>query len=155
MSTPTSIVLPFIQEILFTSPKIHVNHSNSKGTISLVADDGGEAVLDPIPTALEDSEKVFDVVKSVSLKAWPNPFNPAVTIAYNLTPKTNAVYNIYNLKGQILYSATLKGGLSGVSGHLLWQGKNRKGKLVPSGFFIGRLVTNRGEVLSHKLLLLK
>jgi hypothetical protein len=68
------------------------------------------------------------------LSAWPNPFNPKVTIEYALPDHVDSKLAIHDLKGRRLRSFTLRG-----SGSLIWDGRDSKGREVPSGVYFARL----------------
>jgi len=83
----------------------------------------------------------------------PNPFNPTTTIKYNLPERSNVIVKIFNLLGEeiiTLVNETQNPGLKSV----IWDGKDKSGKLVSSGIYIYILET--GEFLqSRKMMFLR
>ncbi len=84
---------------------------------------------------------------------YPNPFNPATSIQYNLPERTQVELTIYTLSGQRvakLVNAEQDAGYYSVE----WQGLNDAGYPVASGIYLYRLKAN-GFSQSKKMLLLK
>ncbi|TDI88765.1 MAG: T9SS type A sorting domain-containing protein, partial [Caldithrix sp.] len=84
---------------------------------------------------------------------YPNPFNPATTITYDLPEAANVVLKIYNVLGRevrtLIYSRQQPGPQS-----VVWDGRNALGIKVSSGIFIYRL--QAGDfVQTKKMILLK
>ncbi len=69
---------------------------------------GGEAPGIPVSTGIST--------------VFPNPFNPNVTIKYDLKESLPVSFSIYNVRGQMVYSADLGTRLAGVH-HLTWDAK--------------------------------
>jgi hypothetical protein len=83
----------------------------------------------------------------------PNPFNPATTIAYNLTENTHATLRIYDIKGRLvrtLVNDTRPPGYNETS----WDGLNEAGGPAASGVYFCRLET-QGQTLTRKMVLLR
>ncbi|MDI3504673.1 MAG: hypothetical protein PWP64_1609 [Candidatus Cloacimonadota bacterium] len=112
---------------------------NTSGGIILLAP--STATEDDFPTAL------------MSLRNYPNPFNPTTNIELYI-PKSGLVdVAIYNLKGQKI--ATLHHGQLAPGEHkFVWQGKDDKGQDSGSGIYLLKINAN-GESLSRKLSLIK
>ncbi len=91
----------------------------------------------------------FPTIPGMEIKAAPNPFNSAVTIYYALPPNTKATYRIFNMQGQLVYTAVLQAGIRGRQGMLAWHGQNLQGEAVPSGVYTGRLATSSGKILTN------
>ena len=85
--------------------------------------------------------------------AYPNPFNPSLTLKYGITKRGNAELTIFNQRGQLvrnLYSGNREIG----SYSLVWDGRDNSGRELPSGVYLIRLQTP-GKAFSHKVVLLK
>jgi len=85
--------------------------------------------------------------------AYPNPFNPSLTVKYGMTKSGNAELTIFNQRGQLvrnLYSGNREIG----SYSLVWDGRDNSGRELPSGVYLIRLQTP-GKAFSHKVVLLK
>jgi len=84
------------------------------------------------------NEKPVNLPQSVSLNAYPNPFNSATTITYtNLLSDAIAIYNI---AGQRV--ATLPA--SAAHGQVTWDGTDAAGEMVSSGIYFARATGNSG-----------
>lgn len=127
--------------------------SNEGIDINSVADDNGVKVLLAPPGV--DAEKAPETVARMELDAYPNPFNPTVTVHVALLPRTQALYRIYNMKGQLLFQQALSSGPFGMRRAFAWDGRDLKGRVAPSGFYIGQLIANTNKRMTHKLMLLK
>ncbi|MFC1620629.1 Ig-like domain-containing protein, partial [Candidatus Neomarinimicrobiota bacterium] len=84
---------------------------------------------------------------------YPNPFNPLTTIRFDLPVATDVKLMVYDILGRNivrLVHQTLEPGYRSV----VWQGLDNRGRLVPSGIYIVRLVTPE-YTRSIKMVLLK
>ncbi len=87
------------------------------------------------------------------LPAWPNPCNPAATIAFELAEPTRVDLGIYDLGGALV-SRLVAGSLPGGRHEIAWRGVDGAGRPVPSGVYLIHLAT--GSVRDvQKLMLLK
>jgi hypothetical protein len=91
--------------------------------------------------------------------AVPNPFNPATRIGFDLpepnggAPTPVVQLDVIDLRGRLvrrLLRASLPAGRHGV----LWDGRDERGREVPSGVYLARLQVAE-RVVSGKLLLLR
>lgn len=88
------------------------------------------------------------------LAAWPNPFNPAVAITFDLPVATRARLAIHDARGRRL--RILAEGIFATGSHTLrWDGRDGDGHLMPAGLFLARLEGEGGNALCRKLLLLR
>ncbi len=84
---------------------------------------------------------------------YPNPFNPATTIRYQLAENSKVTLKIYNLLGQEVRTLVNAQKLSG-SHSVIWDGKNNHGQRVTSGVYFYRL--QAGDfVKTRKMVLVK
>lgn len=77
-----------------------------------------------------------------SLKAWPNPFNPIVTLAYEVTaagPLNVTVFDVRGRKVKNIWDQAVEA----TQGELQWDGRDEKGQRVSSGMYFV-LLTSRG-----------
>ncbi len=89
----------------------------------------------------------------LNLDAWPNPFNPKVDIAFEITETGPAVLRLYDLGGSRV--ATLAEGRFGKGAHrVAWRGISDDGISLPSGIYLLHLNTPDGEA-TRKLTLLR
>ncbi|MCH8327610.1 MAG: T9SS type A sorting domain-containing protein [Candidatus Marinimicrobia bacterium] len=85
--------------------------------------------------------------------AAANPFNPTSTIRFDLPERVDLELVIYDLRGRTI--ASLSNGAFPAGYHqVIWNGRDRFGRSVPSGLYIARLVTPT-YTKSIKMVLLK
>ena len=86
-----------------------------------------------------------------SLSAYPNPFNPSCTIAYNVSRSRESRIDIISIYGTLIRSYDNIAG----AGNVLWNGTNMNNERVASGVYLA-VLRSGGEVLTtQKLMLLK
>jgi hypothetical protein len=89
----------------------------------------------------------------IELNCYPNPFNPELNIAFNLSEETQLEVDIYNIKGQKVI--TLADELYRAGEHaLVWDGRNSKGIQTSSGLYFIRMKTGK-QMLYQKAVMLK
>ena len=92
-------------------------------------------------------------VNSISVKNYPNPFNPQTTISFTLKNNANVSVDIYNIKGQIVKNLINKQMKSGTH-NIIWNGKDKNNKIQASGIYFVKV--NLGNKISiHKMAMLK
>jgi len=82
---------------------------------------------------IDDQE--IKLVNTFSIKAFPNPFNPKVTLDIHLNKETNLIVEIYNIIGEKvkqLFNDYLPAGEHGFT----WGGMNEANEILPSGNYI-------------------
>jgi hypothetical protein len=87
-----------------------------------------------------DDTDIIPVTATMLHNAYPNPFNPETTIAFDLKDVSNVRLDIFNIKGQkvnTLLDRTMPQGAHTV----VWEGKDLRGNSVPSGIYFYRLST--------------
>jgi len=88
---------------------------------------------------------------TISLKNYPNPFNPTTQIEFEIKEGNTARLTIMGLKGQIVKSfPELAAGKQVLS----WDGTDNSGIAVASGVYYSVLKCSTGTT-THKMLLLK
>ena len=82
---------------------------------------------------------------------YPNPFNPATRIPYQLPASTHVRLEVFNVLGQRL--ATLVDGEQSAGRHMaLWDGTDASGRAVGAGVYIYRLIGG-GQTVSRRMVL--
>ncbi len=84
---------------------------------------------------------------------YPNPFNPTTTIEYGLPREEHVLLQIFNVLGQVVFTAVDKKQEAGYY-RLQWGGSDHNGHLLPSGVYIMRLKAGKFSQ-TRKLALLK
>jgi hypothetical protein len=71
---------------------------------------------------------------------YPNPFNPATTIAFSLKKAGQVTINIYDIRGSLVRTL-LKGYLEAAHHSVVWEGTDNQGRRVSSGVYLYRMTT--------------
>jgi hypothetical protein len=100
------------------------------------------------PYVSVDDDKPVKPETIALYKNFPNPFNSKTIIGYD-TGKKTGVLSIYNVRGQLVYSTSVRG-----SGTIGWEGLDSKGKPLSSGIYFYTLKCG-DEITSEKMVLLK
>jgi hypothetical protein len=91
--------------------------------------------------------------ESLSVRAYPNPFNPETTIEYNLKSNALVAIQIYDVQGKRVRS--LGGDYRQAGTYTIkWDGLNESGTQVPSGIYFVRLSAGN-ETLNHRIVMMK
>ncbi|MBN2170608.1 MAG: right-handed parallel beta-helix repeat-containing protein [Candidatus Krumholzibacteriota bacterium] len=119
---------------------------------------------DPDGTTADQGARSFDQTTAapapataapapVLLPAWPNPFNPAVRIAFDLPRPARVRLTVHDAAGRLL--RTLATGPRAAGRHeVVWDGRDAGGTPVASGVYLCRLEAG-GQGAAGKLTLLK
>jgi hypothetical protein len=89
--------------------------------------------------------------------AYPNPFNPSTTFAYNLSESSHVRLEIFNVRGQKIITLVDKTQSAG-NFNVTWNGQDSTGKSVPSGIYFNSMDADspNGRFTSvKKIILLK
>jgi hypothetical protein len=81
----------------------------------------------------------------------PNPFNPRTTIAFSLAGPATVDLRIHDLTGRLV--TVLRHGHETAGSHaVIWEGRDQRGRTMPSGTYFYRLrVGNRTETRAMQL----
>ena len=90
---------------------------------------------------------------TISLAAFPNPFNPKTTIRFVLPGDSEVELSVFDLAGRQV-ETLLDQPMSKGSHEVIWRGRDNQDGAVTSGIYFARLSTG-DAVLTRKLLLLK
>ncbi len=93
-------------------------------------------------------------VAGISLKAWPNPFNPLVNISYTITRAGRLEVAVFDLRGRRLRQLHC-GPVQGLRGILQWDGRDDTGRSVASGVYLVRLQGPSGDEATQRVVLTK
>ncbi len=69
---------------------------------------------------------------------FPNPFNPSLTIPFDLSKDGRVTIKIYNLKGQLIKNL-LNENKKAANYYIVWDGKDNNGHIVSAGTYIVRM----------------
>ena len=93
-------------------------------------------------------------VPTATLSAHPNPFNPAVTLSFDLPDAGEASVTIHDLAGRTVATLLAPTVLPAGAHTLTWRGRDTAGRAVASGTYLA-VLRAPGAVARTKLLLLR
>jgi hypothetical protein len=91
--------------------------------------------------------------ETLSIRSYPNPFNPETTIEYNLKSSTQVSIIIYDVQGKqvrLLSNDHRQAGTHTIK----WDGLNENGSQIPSGIYFIRISAGN-ETLNHRIVMMK
>jgi len=100
----------------------------------------------------DENDDSLPAVYSLS-HAYPNPFNPNITIPFGLPEPARTRLVVYDLLGREVIRLVDERRGAGYY-QVVWQGRDAAGREIPSGVYIARLVTPK-YTKSIKMLMLK
>jgi hypothetical protein len=95
--------------------------------------------------------------RRMSLRNFPNPFNPRTTIELALPASSARVHvelSVYDLRGRLVRSIFRGALASGTRHGFSWDGKDARGQAVASGIYFARAVVGQDR-LTQKLMLVR
>ncbi len=106
-------------------------------------------------TGIENIDS-FSPENFLIMRNYPNPFNSATTIEYNLQKSSKVILKIYNTLGQEVRTLIDKFQSYGIKS-VVWDGMDNSGKKVSSGVYVYRIQSEADDWpgKSKKLLILK
>jgi hypothetical protein len=110
--------------------------------------DGGETV-----TAVAGEESSLPAGRS-ALAAFPNPFNPNVTIAWSVDRAGPLRLEVYDLQGRKLRTIHA-GPVAAGSGQHVWDGRDGAGRALASGVYLVKLTAPDGSAAVRRIVLAK
>lgn len=78
-------------------------------------------------------------VAQSSMRNYPNPFNPATTIAFELPTASTTSLGVYDISGRLVKSLLVGESMVQGSHEIMWDGTDLRGRLMPSGTYFYRL----------------
>jgi len=85
---------------------------------------------------------------------YPNPFNPSTAISFTLSAESDVEVIIFNVKGGKIKSIFNDHVYADQTRTVVWDGNDANGKLVSSGVYFYKLITDN-KVYQKKMLLVK
>lgn len=101
-------------------------------------------------------DEVISVQTNTSIKAFPNPFNPATTIALSLGEQDHdkpLTLKVYNVRGQLV-KTLIDNKIVSAEHTVVWNGMDQSGRTVSSGIYLVAVDTATSRS-TRKIMLLK
>jgi hypothetical protein len=86
------------------------------------------------------------------LNAWPNPFNPRVSIAWSIPRPGPLSITVFDLRGRRV-TRLLEAPVSETEGTLQWNGQDDAGRGCASGVYFVQLRGADGERVARRIVL--
>ncbi|MCH7548671.1 MAG: aryl-sulfate sulfotransferase [Candidatus Krumholzibacteriota bacterium] len=83
----------------------------------------------------------------------PNPFNPSTVIGYEVPPGSAISIKIYDVAGRLV-ATLMDQAVSPGTGSVTWNGRDNRGRIVPSGVYFYKLHAD-GTAQTRKMILMK
>lgn len=91
-------------------------------------------------------------VPETGLRLWPNPFNPRVSLGFDLAAEDWVRIEVYDVQGRRV--AALYDGIAPAGPFTAaWDGRDQQGHAAPGGVYLFRLVTPRRTAFTRGVLL--
>ena len=90
----------------------------------------------------------------VRLQAWPNPFNPRVSISYELPRAGQVQIMVFDIKGRRV-KTLLSGAVDDPRGTLIWEGDDQAGRPAASGVYFVMVAPSQGAPAVQRVVLAK
>mgnify|MGYP001213835098 FL=1 len=99
-----------------------------------------------------EEETILPVQFSI-VSAYPNPFNPAISIGMEIPKLSDVTFSVYDIRGRKVFSL-LRKGISPGRYDFLWRGVDNSGRHLPSGVYFF-MISDSHISQSIKITLLK
>jgi hypothetical protein len=120
---------------------------------------GGQMMYTSVDIWFDPDVSADDVtipVADLSLKNYPNPFNPETTISYSLQEASDVSVEVYNIRGQKVKTLVDNEQKQPGTHSVTWNGTDQSGRTVASGVYLYRVDADGGRYTStRKMILLK
>lgn len=85
---------------------------------------------------------------------YPNPFNPATTLSFELAQAGPMTLQIVDVKGRLVRTLVAGGMYEAGTHSVRWDGRDESRGMAAAGLYFARMITHEGEQ-THKMVLLK
>jgi hypothetical protein len=131
--------LVFGSDVAITAPGFWIDDI-SFDTGNVIVAVGDDSDRPPLPT--------------VSLNAYPNPFNPQTTIAWEISTPGPLSIEVFDLRGQKVRTLWDEP-VASTAGRVVWNGRGDSGRAASSGIYLVRLKDAQGRVARLRVSLVK
>lgn len=91
--------------------------------------------------------------KELTVKNFPNPFNPATKIAYNMPQRGKITIKLFNIRGELV-KVLLNEEVEAGANHVIWDGTDAAGQQCASGIYFYETQA-LGKTMVNKMALVK
>ncbi|MBC8424509.1 T9SS type A sorting domain-containing protein [bacterium] len=114
------------------------------GHVVITSDGVGEYYVNGVMWETDEGSTTVPVVPALVMRVnYPNPFNPATEVRFELDTGGPVRLSIHDLAGRTLRETAWQAA-PGTQGWL-WNGRDGAGRELPSGVYLYRVVTREGE----------
>lgn len=138
---------------LLGSASGYVVYTVAQGAEAIFAAGAAPAGLQIFPLACTPTAAPDPAPAPVALRAWPNPFNPQVTLEFSLATPAHGTLEIYDVAGRRL-ATVAAGSFAAGENRAVWEGRDESGQALPSGVYFARLAAGDARA-NWKLVLLR
>jgi hypothetical protein len=121
---------------------------------SVGLDGAWQVLVTEVVTGVDGDDTVPTITASRLVSAAPNPFNPMTEIVFEVAQSGRCELTVHDVRGRLVRTL-VAGDLPAGRHEERWDGLDDAGQRVPSGIYMARLRTVRGEVDLLKLTLVK
>jgi hypothetical protein len=122
--------------------------------LQAVSYEGDMNVFGPVDASLttvaRPDQKSFKTTTSTN---YPNPFNPATTIRFELENDTKVSIKIYDNNGKLVRTLVDNEVKPAGVNRIVWDGKSDEGQVLPSGVYFSRIKSSEFSMIGKMLLL--
>ena len=134
-----------------TSSSVKVRIVNDYQAGHLIIDDFTVTRYDPV--SIDETAMLTPVSLTLS-PAYPNPFNPEVTLSFQVNEAEESIQiQIFDIQGQLIDTPVQNAYAAGAYS-VTWAGTNQHGEPIPSGIYLVKL-SNSHESLFQRVTLLR
>lgn len=163
-SADTISDLPVYEESFLThsevyDPGILIEDIDNDGFIEVIACNGNYSIIigTDAPSGVDGGGIDWDSPTELgsTIRSYPNPMNHNARVEFDLATKGEVSLEIYDAAGRRVRSLLSRETLGSGPHSLTWDGKDDRGRRLPSGQYMYRLKTAGGKGSSEKVLVLQ
>jgi hypothetical protein len=126
---------------------------SEEGNIYFESSGGGDFIITVDPASATQGSGQTEIEgtlpENFELLNYPNPFNPSTTLAFRVGRPSQVELAVYNLMGRKV--RTLKKGIYAPGTYrIAWDGRDNRGRELPSAIYIGNLTACDPETGRHQ-----
>jgi len=108
-----------------------------------------------LPPGIEESP-VSSTPQKPYIKISPNPFTSVVSVKYSgISERHNVSLKIYDMSGRLVKDFSLPTANSLLPTKVTWDGRDREGKVLPSGIYFCKVKSGKTTLKTEKIIMVK